>query len=254
MQFPPRWLTMVKFPAGVHIKIEVGVDGNKKNTGGLKRTAVPIGTKAIKKEDDAPVMKKQKISIHVECTTADVADVAPRKPFWRRPFKSARPGIKFGAKQQLAIAQRQNDELDRQRQKNKGDGKTSSSEQMWNPKEFTTEHEMPTKAKKLVQKLREKKKVYSCPGCSKSHDPIEVHPKNLYFTQKSIWHGPCWNSRLLYAKGVACPRCAVWIAHDTYDADDIYTSASGCRWHMACWLADVQEQKRAEFMSVIEQL
>ena len=83
---------MVKFPAGVHIKIEVGVDGNKKNTGGLKRTAVPIGTKAIKKEDDAPDMKKQKISIHVECTTADVADVAPRKPFWRRPFKGARPG------------------------------------------------------------------------------------------------------------------------------------------------------------------
>ena len=37
-------------------------------------------SKAIKKEDDAPDMKKQKISIKhpkVESTTADVADVAP---------------------------------------------------------------------------------------------------------------------------------------------------------------------------------
>ena len=119
---------------GVCIKIEVDVraprkrralwktakkeeDGSSENTGGLKRTAVPIGSKAIKKEDDAPEMKKQKISIHVECTTADVADVAPRKPFWRRPFKGARPGQKFGAKQQQANTQRQKDELDRQRQK-----------------------------------------------------------------------------------------------------------------------------------------
>ena len=60
--------------------------------------------------------------------------------------------------------------------------------------------------------------------------------------------------QMVLKKGVSCPRCTSWIAHDTYDADDIYTSASGCRWHMACWLADVQEQKRAELMSVIEQL
>ena len=169
---------MVKFPAGVHIKIEVGVDGNKKNTGGLKRTAVPIGTKAIKKEDDAPEMKKQKISIHVECTTADVADVAPRKPFWRRPFKGARPGQKFGAKQQQASTQRQKDELDRQRQKDKGDGKTSSSEQMWNPKHFATVRDRSTTSKVLMDKLRGGT-VFSCLGCSQIIDPAS-DPTNLH--------------------------------------------------------------------------
>ena len=65
--------------------------------------------------------------------------------------------------------------------------------------------------------------------------------------------------QMVLKKGVSCPRCTSWIAHDTYDADDIYTSASGCRWHMDCWLADVQQQKsfycpRADLMSVIEQL
>ena len=151
--------TMVKFvPPGVR----------SENTGGAPRGRRALwrtqGTKAIKKEDDAPEMKKQKISIHVECTTADVADAAPRKPFCRSRFKGARPGQKIGAKQQQANTQRQKDEHDR-----------SPKAKVLQPRN-TIGH--------MMDKLRGGT-VYSCLGCSQIIDPAS-DPKNLFFTQRRI--------------------------------------------------------------------
>ena len=76
-------------------------------------------------------------------------------------------------------------------------GKMNENMPMWNPLDFTTEDAMSSKAKALMDKLRGGKLSDPndrCPVCSQIIDPAS-DPKNLFFTQRRIYHGSACKRR-----------------------------------------------------------